>query len=86
MTYSLLALFIFRAAMDFFEKIFLLALHCALGKKGGSMHVYSTVLSSESLFVFLYEVTISIEIILLKPLVFWKLQLNKFLIQSVKVL
>lgn len=32
-----------------------------------------------------YKVSVSIEIVFLKQLVFWKLQLNKFLIQSVKV-
>lgn len=81
MTYSLIALCVFRPTMDFFfQKIFLLALHCALRKKWGSMYVYSTVLSSESLFIFFYEVTVSIEIVLLQQLVFWKLQLNKFLI------
>lgn len=86
MTYSLIALCVFSATMDlFFQKIFLLAFHCALGKKGGSMYVYSTVLSSESLFYIVYEVTLSVEIVLLKQLVFWKLQLNKFLIRSVKV-
>lgn len=50
------------------------------GKEWGS-YVCSAlnILNSKSLYVF-YEVTVSIEIILLKQLVFWKLQLNKLLI------
>lgn len=87
MTYSLIALCVFSATMDlFFQKIFLLAFHCALGKKGGSMYVYSSVLSSESLFYIVYEVTLCVEIVLLKQLVFRKLQLNKFLMRSVKAI
>lgn len=50
------------------------------GRKGAAVYTCSTVLSSKSLFIFLNEVSASIDIIFLKQSVFWKLQSNKFFI------
>lgn len=90
MTYSLIALLrVFRATMEWiysFKKYFYWHFIVLLGRKPCVLALLSCAQSLFFIYIYIfYKVSVSIEIVLLKQLVFWKLQLNKFLIQSVKV-